>query len=83
MILIVTGTARYNGSQIRRPFLTMAASIKATLATLIAMLIVGLSLKTSGLFENSGTASFYVAAALLGFLGALVWMFVYRSNTEK
>lgn len=47
----------------------MVASIKATSATLFVMLIVGLLLGTSGLFENFGTASFYVVAIFLGLLG--------------
>jgi hypothetical protein len=58
----------------------MSASIKATLATLFVMLIVGLLLRTSGLFENFGTASFYVAVIFLGLLGALVWTLVYKKG---
>jgi chromate transport protein ChrA len=60
--------------------MAMTASIKATLATLIAMLIVGFLFKTVGLFENFRSASFYVAAILLGLLGAFVWVFVYKKG---
>lgn len=60
--------------------MAMTASIKATLATLIAMLIVGFLFNTVGLFENFWSAPFYVAAILLGLLGAFVWVFVYKKG---
>lgn len=59
--------------------MSMTASIKATLATFITMLIVGLLFKASGLFENIGTTVFYIAAILLGLLGALIWIVVYKT----
>ncbi len=58
----------------------MARTVKAPLATLVAMLIIGFLFKLSGFFENSQAASFYVAAILLGLLGALVWIFVYKKG---
>ncbi|MFZ5809280.1 MAG: hypothetical protein ACOY16_08355 [Chloroflexota bacterium] len=60
--------------------MAMTASIKATLATLIAMFIVGFLFKAGGFFENFQTTSFYVVAIFLGLLGAFVWIFVYKKG---
>ncbi len=58
----------------------MDRTVKASLATFVAMLIIGFLFKLGGFFENYQAASFYVAAILLGLLGALVWTFVYKKG---